>query len=134
MLFDTGVSGDRIGLAITQAMALTGLLQWGVRNSAEVSNQMMSVERVLEYRDLEPEPEPERPQEVDDNWPANGVIEFENVFFRYFAEAEPVLRGLSFMIRPQEKIGIVGRTGAGEIKATCHLFLLIDFPCIILKL
>lgn len=113
MIFDNNASGDQIGLAITQAMTLTGMLQWGVRQSAEVSNQLMAVERVLEYRNLEPEPEPAKPRAVDKDWPANGSIEFKNVIYRYFAEAEPVLRGLSFVIKPKEKIGIVGRTGAG---------------------
>lgn len=114
MLFDTGVSGDKIGLAITQAMILPGMLQWGVRNSAEVSTQMTGVERILEYRDLEPEPEPEKPRAIEADWPANGGIEFQDVIYRYFADAQPVLCGLSFVIKPKEKIGIVGRTGAGK--------------------
>lgn len=105
MLFDTGVSGDKVGLAVTQAMSLTGMLQWGIRQSAEISNQMMAVERVLEYRDLEPEKQPKKPREVADDWPSRGCIEFRNVVYRYFAEAEPVLRGLSFVIKPKEKIG-----------------------------
>lgn len=89
-------------------------MEWGVRQSAEVSNQMMSVERILEYRDLEPEQQPLKPRQVSKEWPTKGNIEFRQVFFRYFAEGEPVLRGLSFVIYPMEKIGIVGRTGAGK--------------------
>lgn len=113
MIFDNNASGHNIGLAITQLMSLTGILQWGVRQSAEVSNNMTAVERILEYRDLEPEPQPEKPIDVDEDWPANGCIEFQNVFYRYFAGAEAVLCDLSFVIKPKEKIGIVGRTGAG---------------------
>lgn len=45
-----------MGLAITQTMALSGMVQWGMRQSAEVSNQLTAVERVLEYTDLETEP------------------------------------------------------------------------------
>lgn len=103
-----------MGLAITQAMALTGMLQWGIRQSAEVANQLMSVERILEYRDLESEREPSKPRELGKTWPHDGKIEFRNVVYKYFPEAEPVLRGLSFTVRPGEKIGIVGRTGAGK--------------------
>lgn len=66
---------------------------------------MMSVERVLEYRDLEPEIKPPKPREVDADWPPRGCVEFRKVVYRYFAEAEPVLRGLSFVIQPREKIG-----------------------------
>lgn len=76
-----------------------------IRQSAEVSNQLTAVERVLEYRDLEPEKEPKKPLEVPVEWPQNGGIEFRNVIYRYFAEAEPVLRNLSFVIKPKEKIG-----------------------------
>lgn len=111
----------------------------GVRQSAEVSNQLTSVERVLEYRDLEPEIEPNQPHEVSAEWPQNGTIEFRKIVYRYFADAEPVLRDLSFTIKSREKIGklfcvkkslkfpfkyryrfdafvtgIVGRTGAGK--------------------
>lgn len=103
--------GGQVGLAITQAMSLTGMLQWGIRQSAEVANQMMSVERILEYRDLKPETSPEKPKKLNDQWPEKGKIEFRNVFYRYFQEAEPVLKGLNFVVQPKEKIGIVGRTG-----------------------
>lgn len=114
MIFDNDASGEKVGLAITQAMSLTGMLQWGVRQSAEISNQMMAVERILEYRDLEPETQPDKPCEVSKDWPENGSIEFRNVIYRYFDEAQPVIRDLSFVIKPKEKVGIVGRTGAGK--------------------
>ncbi|CAO1406085.1 unnamed protein product [Diamesa tonsa] len=109
------VSGSSVGLAISQAMSLTAMLQWGVRQSAEVANQMMAVERILEYRDLEPEQKDDpAPKEVEKSWPQHGAVEFKNVVYRYFAEAEPALRGVNFKVLPGEKIGIVGRTGAGK--------------------
>lgn len=77
----------------------------GIRQSAEISNQLMAVERVLEYRDLEPEKEPKKPLQVSDDWPSKGCIEFENIVYKYFAEAEPVLRELSFVTQPKEKMG-----------------------------
>lgn len=122
LLFDTGVTGDKVGLAITQSMALTGLLQWGVRQSAETANQLVAVERVLEYRSLEPEKEPEKPLELAPEWPPKGQIEFRGVFYRYANEMQPVLRDLTFTIRPIEKIGIVGRTGAGKSSLIGTLF------------
>lgn len=86
------------------------MLQWGIRQSAEVMNQMMGVERVLEYRDLESE-QKEIKKVADKTWPADGRIKFNNVIYRYADDMEPALKGVSFEVLPNEKIGIVGRTG-----------------------
>lgn len=105
MFIDKSMPGEKVGLAITQAMTLLGMLQWGIRQSAEVSNQLMSVERIVEYRELEPEKQPKHPRQLTVDWPASGKIEFRNLVYRYYAEGEPVLRDLSFKIEPKEKIG-----------------------------
>ncbi|GAB0087984.1 multidrug resistance-associated protein 4 [Sergentomyia squamirostris] len=114
LLINNNTLGDQVGLAITQAMSLMTFLQWGIRQSAEVANQLMSVERVMEYRDLTTEPQPEKPQELPKDWPEHGKVEMKNVVYRYFKEAVPVLKGVNLSIKPKEKIGIVGRTGAGK--------------------
>ena len=93
---------------------------------------MTSVERVLEYRDLEPETQPTKPAEITDNWPSRGSIEFRSVFYRYFIGAEPVLQNLSFVIKQREKIGIVGRTGAGKSSLIGAIFRLAHIEGVIL--
>lgn len=98
------LSAGEVGLAITQSTALTGLLQWGIRQSAEVANQLMSVERVIEYTQLPPEPQPVVPKHPPTEWPENGRVNFRNTGLRY-AETEPlVLKNLNFKIEPKEKV------------------------------
>lgn len=116
------MTGDRIGLGITQALTLTGMLQWGIRQSAEVSNHLTSVERMLEYSHLKPEKQPEIATNVTKSWPAKGSIKFDKVVYRYDIDSEPVLKGLTFSIEAKEKIGIVGRTGAGKSSLIGSIF------------
>lgn len=64
--------------------------------------------------------------EVNSKWPMNGIIEFKDFEVRYREGLETVLKGISFKCRSQEKIGIVGRTGAGKSSMTLSLFRLIE--------
>lgn len=59
-------------------------------------------------------------------WPTEGAIEFENVQLRYRPELPLVLKGISFQIRPGEKVGIIGRTGAGKSSITQALFRMVE--------
>ncbi|XP_003699290.2 ATP-binding cassette sub-family C member 4 isoform X1 [Megachile rotundata] len=136
LLLEQSFSGGEVGLAITQVMAMTGMIQWGMRQNAEAANQMMAVERVLEYTNIPPEPnlrdrgkfakKSEKqialPANAPKNWPKDGMIRFRNVYMRYAEEELPVLKGLNLVINPGEKIGIVGRTGAGKSSLISALF------------
>ncbi|XP_045472553.1 ATP-binding cassette subfamily C member 4-like isoform X2 [Harmonia axyridis] len=117
-----GLDGSEVGLAITQAMALTGIVQWGMRQSAEITNQLLSVERVLEYDTLEEEPQPEKPVLPASGWPPNGKITFKSMGLRYGEDSPLVLKNLNIVINPREKVGIVGRTGAGKSSLISALF------------
>ncbi|XP_064120685.1 ATP-binding cassette sub-family C member 4-like [Macrobrachium nipponense] len=123
-----GTLGGDIGLAISSAMMLSGMFQWGVRQSAEVENQMTSVERVLEYSKLEPEAplETDESKKPRDTWPENGKIVFDDVSLQYVEDNPPVLKNLNFCIKGKEKIGIVGRTGAGKSSMITSLFRLTE--------
>ncbi|XP_037708508.1 probable multidrug resistance-associated protein lethal(2)03659 [Drosophila subpulchrella] len=115
-----------VGLAITQAMGLMGTVQWTVRQSAELETTMISVERVREYEDIEPEGalEATADKKPPQSWPEEGKIEFDELSLRYMPDpkTENVLKSLSFVIKPREKIGIVGRTGAGKSSLINALF------------
>ncbi|KAI9581230.1 hypothetical protein GQX74_013817 [Glossina fuscipes] len=119
-------NGGDVGLAITQALGMTGMVQWGMRQSAELENTMTAVERVVEYDDIEPEGELESKldKKPPDSWPEEGKIIFDELSLRYFPDpkSEYILKGLTFEIRASEKIGIVGRTGAGKSSLINALF------------
>lgn len=124
--FVFGGDGGNVGLAITQAMAMTGMVQWGMRQSAELENTMTAVERVVEYETVDPEDELESTpaNKPPKGWPENGAISFDKLSLRYFPDptSELVLKDLDFDILPSEKIGIVGRTGAGKSSLINALF------------
>ena len=102
-----------VGLSLIYCFTLSGLFQWIVRQSAEVENQMISVERITQLNSLEQEHDEGGP--APEGWPSSGSIEFKNVTMRYSEDSPLVLRGLNFFIESGEKIGIVGRTGAGKV-------------------
>ncbi|XP_030767940.1 multidrug resistance-associated protein 4-like isoform X2 [Sitophilus oryzae] len=129
VIFSDKFYGSNVGLAITQCIGLTGLIQWGMRQSAELENQMTSVERVLEFTRVEHEPDLySRPDKKPPaSWPKRGQIEFVNTSMRYSLHEAPVLKNLNIVIYPKQKIGIVGRTGAGKSSLIVTLFRLAYF-------
>jgi len=117
------VDAGAAGMSLSYAMNFTENLLWLVRNYAINEQNMNSMERVKEYLDVEQEAdeivEDNRP---DPSWPAKGAVEFTNYSTRYRADLEPVLHNISLKINPQEKVGIVGRTGAGKSSLTLAIF------------
>ncbi|KAM4609455.1 ATP-binding cassette sub-family C member 4-like [Polymixia lowei] len=115
-----------VGLALSYAVTLVGMFQWGVRQSAEVENMMTSVERVVEYTELESEAPWETDKQPPPDWPKYGRITFDRVNFSYSADGPPVLKNLSAVFTSGEKVGIVGRTGAGKSSLISALFRLAE--------
>ena len=137
------IFGGEVGLAISNCILLTGkiynyhnhiltlhptgMLQWGVRQSAEVENLMTAVERVMEYTKLPQEDESSKPDNIPEkSWPSKGVIQFDDVFLRYDKDEKDVLKGVNFKTTEHEKIGIVGRTGAGKSSLLTAVFRLAE--------
>lgn len=108
-------------MALTQSVGLMGMFQWGMRQWSELENQMTSVERVQEYTNIAQETD-ERAKDPPKFWPENGKIEFVKLCLRYSPDDPYVLNNLSFEIKPKEKVGIVGRTGAGKSSLIAALF------------
>uniref|UniRef100_A0A8C8IYD1 Cystic fibrosis transmembrane conductance regulator n=1 Tax=Oncorhynchus tshawytscha TaxID=74940 RepID=A0A8C8IYD1_ONCTS len=120
------VEAGSVGLALSYAVTLMGMFQWGVRQSAEVENMMTSVERVVEYTELESEAPWETQKRPPPEWPSQGLITFDRVSFSYSSDGPVVLKDMKAMFRPKEKVGIVGRTGAGKSSLVSALFRLAE--------
>lgn len=120
-----------LGLAIMMLIQLAGLFQWSVRQSAEAENQLVSVERILEFSQLPTEGNLDEDPKVDaeaagSDWPSAGEVVFEEVTARYRPELDPSLDGVSFKIKGGERVGVVGRTGSGKSTLLQVLFRLLD--------
>lgn len=121
------VTAGTIGLAMSYALQITQSLNWIVRMTVEVETNIVSVERILEYSNLPSEApaiiENHRPPA---SWPQSGKVEFKDYSTRYRPELDLVLKNINLTFEPQEKIGIVGRTGAGKSSLTLALFRIIE--------
>lgn len=116
-----------MGLLLSYALNITSLLTAVLRLASLAENSLNAVERVGTYIELPSE----GPSVIDSNrpppgWPSSGAIKFEDVVLRYRPELPPVLHGLSFKIPPSDKVGIVGRTGAGKSSMLNALFRIVE--------
>ncbi|KAF2068549.1 hypothetical protein CYY_010126, partial [Polysphondylium violaceum] len=133
-IYNSGINAGTSGLAVTTALSLTGMLNWSVRQYTELEVRMNSVDRIKNYIDTPREGkrftlEDDSDQEtrlLDHRWPQHGGIEFKNVEIRYRKTADPTLKDISFTIKPNEKVGIVGRTGAGKSTIGVSLFRMVE--------
>ncbi|CAF3656930.1 unnamed protein product [Rotaria sp. Silwood1] len=129
VIFRVKANPTLLTLSLLCSINVSTWLQFGVRRLTEAQDLMTSVERVDEYAHL--------PQEEDNgdskrlikaptDWPARGAIEFRNYSLRYQSNLEPTLKNINLAIKPCEKIGIIGRTGAGKSSLFQGLLRLVD--------
>ncbi|XP_056198345.1 ATP-binding cassette sub-family C member 3 isoform X1 [Falco biarmicus] len=116
-----------VGLSVSYALQVTLSLNWMVRMTSELETNIVAVERIKEYSETETEApwiiEGKRPPE---DWPSKGELEFVNYSVRYRKGLDLVLKGLNLQVHGGEKIGIVGRTGAGKSSMTLCLFRILE--------
>lgn len=123
----SNISAGLVGLSVSYALQITQALNWIVRMTVEVESNIVSVERVLEYSELKPEaPEVIENHRPPPQWPQKGEVKFLDYSARYRPELDLVLRKINMAVRPHEKVGIVGRTGAGKSSLTLALFRIIE--------
>ncbi|EME39299.1 hypothetical protein DOTSEDRAFT_75126 [Dothistroma septosporum NZE10] len=114
------------GLVLSYILSIVQMIQFTVRQLAEVENNMNSTERIHYYGTQLEEEAPLHLGDVRPTWPEKGEIDFDNVQMRYRAGLPLVLKGLTMKVRAGERIGIVGRTGAGKSTILSTLFRLVE--------
>jgi len=141
--FNSGIDPALLAVGIMYVIQLTGMFQWAVRQSAEVENHMVSVERICAYANLPPEPALQAADMLvpppgpgtgalvpstapPASWPSRGEIVVTNLECSYRADLPPVIKNVSFKIEAGQRVGIVGRTGAGKSSLMSVLLRLID--------
>ncbi|EEQ89112.1 ATPase [Blastomyces dermatitidis ER-3] len=117
------IDAGAAGLALTYAVTFTENVLWLVRLYAQNQQHMNSVERIEEYMEVEQEAEAVIPdRRPPNNWPTHGALQFDNYSTRYRPDLDPVLKNVTFSVQPGERVGIVGRTGAGKSSLALALF------------
>lgn len=132
-VFMNFIDASLVGLLISQLTILPGPLQWGTRQIMELQSLMTSVMRIKDYVTLRNEQEVlSRPKmKAPVGWPSKGHIKYDGVTLSY-VDGMDVLHNISFEVQPGERVGIVGRTGAGKSSIISALFRMTDFKGVIL--
>ncbi|ELT99905.1 hypothetical protein CAPTEDRAFT_158862 [Capitella teleta] len=121
------ITAGLAGLSVSYALQVTGALNMVVRMTSDMETYIVGVERINEYANCPKE----APEKVDmgrslSHWPEQGRVELKNFSTRYRQGLNLVLNNVSVVINPMEKVGIVGRTGAGKSSLTLALFRILE--------
>ncbi|XP_018359856.1 PREDICTED: multidrug resistance-associated protein 1 isoform X5 [Trachymyrmex cornetzi] len=121
------MSSGLVGLSVSYALQITQTLNWLVRMTSDVETNIVAVERIKEYSETAQEaPWKNTEFTPSKEWPKHGRVDFKDFKVRYREGLDLVLNGLTFSVLGGEKIGIVGRTGAGKSSMTLALFRIIE--------
>nr|XP_038041972.1 multidrug resistance-associated protein 1 isoform X3 [Anas platyrhynchos] len=120
------VSSSTVGLSISYALNIIQSLNFWVRKACEIETNAVSIERVCEYANMDKEEPWITSKRPPVGWPDRGIIQFVNYKAQYRKDLDLALDDISFQTRSNEKIGIVGRTGAGKSTLTNSLFRILE--------
>uniref|UniRef100_A0A8B9LYP1 ABC-type glutathione-S-conjugate transporter n=1 Tax=Astyanax mexicanus TaxID=7994 RepID=A0A8B9LYP1_ASTMX len=116
-----------VGLAVSHSLQVTGILSWIVRAWTDVENNIVSVERVKEYAETPKEaPWTIENRSLPSAWPQTGSIEFQQYGLQYRRGLDWALKEITLNVQEREKVGIVGRTGAGKSSLALGIFRILE--------
>jgi ATP-binding cassette, subfamily C (CFTR/MRP), member 1 len=102
-----------LAISVRYSIEFTGALKWLILISVQLGSTMAHVQRVCAFSSISQEDELHK-EDVPESWPEKPTITFENVNLKYNPKGIDVLKNVTFEIKEGEKIGVVGRTGAGK--------------------
>ena len=114
------IDASLAGFALAFSLQYTGSIIWTLRSYSNVELDMNAAERIVEYTQLDIEDQGGMSPPA--GWPTEGNLEVNGVVAGYASDLPPVLKGLSFKITNNQRVGVVGRTGAGKSSLTLALF------------
>uniref|UniRef100_A0A8C2LWX6 ABC-type glutathione-S-conjugate transporter n=1 Tax=Cricetulus griseus TaxID=10029 RepID=A0A8C2LWX6_CRIGR len=126
VIYKNSLTGDTVGFVLSNALNITQTLNWLVRMTSEAETNIVAVERINEYINVENEAPWVTDKRPPADWPSKGEIRFNNYQVRYRPELDLVLKGITCHIKSTEKVGVVGRTGAGKSSLTNCLFRILE--------
>lgn len=126
VIYRKTLTGDVVGFVLSNALNITQTLNWLVRMTSEAETNIVAVERISEYINVENEAPWVTDKRPPADWPRHGEIQFNNYQVRYRPELDLVLKGITCNIKSGEKVGVVGRTGAGKSSLTNCLFRILE--------
>ncbi|KAJ7175337.1 multidrug resistance-associated ABC transporter [Mycena filopes] len=119
--FRNSVDPSKIGVVLSYTLSTQMVAQFATNEQ-----NMNSVERIITYAELPAEGAATTPEDPPSSWPERGEIKFKQVEMAYREGLPLVLKGVTFDVRPGEKVGIVGRTGAGKSSLLQALFRMVE--------
>lgn len=114
------------GFGFSFVLMFTDNMFWGIRQYTSLEMSFNAIERIVEFMEMDQEAPAITGIRPPPQWPAQGAIEVKNLEVRYAADLDPVIKDLSFSVKPREKIGVVGRTGSGKSTLALSFFRFIE--------
>ncbi|CAF1481648.1 unnamed protein product [Rotaria sordida] len=120
-------------LSLTYAIYIAIVLNWSVRQLSEADMMMISGKRIDEYSHLPREDDKGSHKglvKTSPKWPTHGKIEFRNYSLRHRLNLPYAIRNINLFIESNQKIGIIGRTGAGKSSLFKGILRLVNRSCV----
>ncbi|KAI7849482.1 P-loop containing nucleoside triphosphate hydrolase protein, partial [Circinella umbellata] len=114
------------GFCLSFVLTFSDYMFWGIRRYTALEMSFNAVERVVEFMEMDQEAPAITDVRPPPSWPSEGRIDVTDLEVRYAADLDPVLKGLTFSVKPREKIGVVGRTGSGKSTLALSFFRFVE--------